>query len=165
MVEFVLSLSENKPYFDGSLLDWFFLSVTLQGWSTKQKTIFLDLLIVHSEKQTDRAAEEVFTHAFIAALDATYNFTASKNAEIMLRWHTIAMQSECTWILPHVVEFMTTQGRMKFVRPLYRTLRGTDMGKQLAIDTFEKYQHVYHPIARKMVAQDLQKAADAEKEA
>ena len=70
-------------------------------------------------------------------MDRTYAFSESKNAEIMLRWHTLCLESEAAWVLPAVVEFITSQGRMKFARPLYRLLRDTSIGKQLAIDTFE----------------------------
>jgi hypothetical protein len=52
-----------------------------------------------------------------------YNFTATKNAEIRLRWYTLCIKANHTPIFPHVVEFLTGQGRMKFVRPLYRYKR------------------------------------------
>ena len=95
------------------------------------------MLIVHSEKDEEHDAIEIYSHEFIKALDATYSFTASKNAEVMLRWQTLCLHSECEFILPHVVDFITGQGRMKFVRPLYRTLRSSEIGKKLAVETFE----------------------------
>lgn len=80
----------------------------------------------------------MFPVPFLELMDRTYAFGESKNAEIMLRWQTLCLESEASWIVPSVVEFITTQGRMKFVRPLYRLLRDTAIGKQVAIDTFEK---------------------------
>jgi leukotriene-A4 hydrolase len=44
---------------------------------------------------------------------------------------------------------------MKFLRPLYRALFRSKMGRQLALDTFQEARASYHPIAAKMVAQDL----------
>ena len=62
--------------------------------------------------------------------------------------------------MPEVVTFITSQGRMKYVRPLYRALRSSINGKDTAINTFKKYKNVYHPIARKMIEADLKKADD-----
>lgn len=45
---------------------------------------------------------------------------------------------------------------MKFLRPLYRALFKSKMGRQLAVDTFKRCEAGYHPIAQKMVAADLQ---------
>jgi leukotriene-A4 hydrolase len=44
---------------------------------------------------------------------------------------------------------------MKFLRPLYRALFKSKMGRQLALDTFTACRASYHPIAQKMVAADL----------
>ena len=54
-------------------------------------------------------------------------------------------------ILPHVKEFLVKQGRMKFVRPLYRQPASSKMGAEQAQELFEKKHLMYHPIARKMV--------------
>lgn len=44
---------------------------------------------------------------------------------------------------------------MKFLRPLYRALMASKMGRTLAIDLFAECRKGYHPIAEKMVATDL----------
>lgn len=58
-------------------------------------------------------------------------------------------------MLPLAVQFLKDQGRMKFLRPLYRALFRSKMGKQAALDTFQEAGRSYHPIAAKMVAADL----------
>lgn len=58
-------------------------------------------------------------------------------------------------MLPLAVQFLKEQGRMKFLRPLYRALFRSKMGKQAALDTFKEAGRSYHPIAAKMVASDL----------
>jgi Leukotriene A4 hydrolase, C-terminal len=45
-------------------------------------------------------------------------------------------------IVPEVVAFVTSQGRMKYVRPLYRALIQSKNGKQAAIDTFQKFKNM-----------------------
>jgi leukotriene-A4 hydrolase len=44
-------------------------------------------------------------------------------------------------------------GRMKFVRPLFRSLNKVD--RSLALETFAKNKDFYHPICRGMVEKDL----------
>ena len=44
---------------------------------------------------------------------------------------------------------------MKFVRPLYRALFASKNNKQTALKVFLANSDFYHPIARKMVANDL----------
>jgi leukotriene-A4 hydrolase len=47
-------------------------------------------------------------------------------------------------------------GRMKYLRPLYRSLKlCKEGGKAFAEETFQKTRGMYHPIAEKMVAADL----------
>lgn len=94
-------------------------------------------------------------------MDSLYALTTSRNAEILLRWQCIAVQVECAWVVPSVVDFITSQGRMKYVRPLYRALLRSRW-RQLAVDTFRDNQHRYHPIARKMIAVDMRVAEDSD---
>ena len=44
---------------------------------------------------------------------------------------------------------------MKYVRPMYKGLFRSKMGKQAALDTFVAHRAALHPIAQKMVASDL----------
>lgn len=58
-------------------------------------------------------------------------------------------------ITSHLHWKLFRQGRMKFVRPLYRALCKSEKGKELAISTFLMKKDFYHPICAKMVASDL----------
>ncbi len=88
----------------------------------------------------DEAAEiYIFTAALLRVMDEAYMFTASRNAEVLLRWHSLAIQSQCDWVVPSVIDFVTSQGRMKYVRPLYRALLRSPW-RRLAMNTFEENQ-------------------------
>lgn len=50
-------------------------------------------------------------------------------------------------------ELLGHVGRMKFVRPLFRSLNRCD--RELALATFKKNRDFYHPICRGMVEKDL----------
>jgi leukotriene-A4 hydrolase len=58
-------------------------------------------------------------------------------------------------IYPEVVKFITEQGRMKFVRPLYRLLHQAKNGAQLAVDTYLEHKSFYHPIAAQLIEKDI----------
>jgi leukotriene-A4 hydrolase len=120
----------------------------LKEFSSGQKTTFLDQLLVLTESKP-------LSPQTIQAMDKLYNFTATKNSEIRLRWYTLCIKSGHTDIFPHVVNFLKEQGRMKFVRPLYRELHKHSEGKQLAESTFKANRESYHSIAARMIAKDL----------
>lgn len=44
----------------------------------------------------------------------------------------------------------------QYLRPLYRALYANPKSRQAALDTFAAHREMYHPIAAKMVATDLQ---------
>jgi hypothetical protein len=54
--------------------------------------------------------------------------------------------------LPHVVTFLKEQGRMKFIRPLFRELNKHGE-REVAMVTFEQMREKYHPIASKVGAE------------
>jgi leukotriene-A4 hydrolase len=86
-------------------------------------------------------------------MDSVYEFSASKNTEIISRFYTIAMKGRWEQIYQDVAEFLGNVGRMKFVRPGYRGLNEVD--RDLAVKTFREHEGFYHPICRAMVKKDL----------
>lgn len=115
-------------------------------WSSNQRQYFLDTLI---------KAKDSITVALLQQLDAQYKLSESRNSEITFRWQVLCLSKSWTPIYSKVVDFVTSQGRLKFVRPLYKGLFKADGGKDLAVSTFMKYRDTYHPLTSKMIAQDL----------
>ncbi|KAF0554659.1 leukotriene A-4 hydrol [Gigaspora margarita] len=64
------------------------------------------------------------------------NFTPEQK-----RWQQVCLKSEYDPIFSHVVKFVAKQGRMKYVRSLYRLLNQTKNGSELAKKTLEKISH------------------------
>ncbi|PKC53398.1 peptidase M1, leukotriene A4 hydrolase [Rhizophagus irregularis] len=58
-------------------------------------------------------------------------------------------------MFPHVAKFVTQQGRMKYVRPIYRMLKNTKKGSDLAKKTFIENKSFYHPITATMIERDI----------
>eukprot|EP01029_Cantina_marsupialis_P028276 TRINITY_DN775948_c0_g1_i1.p1 TRINITY_DN775948_c0_g1~~TRINITY_DN775948_c0_g1_i1.p1 ORF type:complete len:661 (+),score=196.27 TRINITY_DN775948_c0_g1_i1:322-2304(+) len=94
----------------------------------------------------------------VMALDEKFNLSNVKNSEIKFCWQRLCLAVGHAPIVPAVLRFITTQGRMKFVRPLYRDLFKCSIAdaKEQAVKTFTENIEFYHPIARKMIAKDLQ---------
>ena len=59
-------------------------------------------------------------------------------------------------VVPAVVAFLKSIGRMKYLRPLYKALYTSSFGRQIALDTFQESRHSYHPVAVKVVSAVLE---------
>jgi leukotriene-A4 hydrolase len=66
------------------------------------------------------------------------------------------MKSKDASAYPGVAELLSEVGRMKFVRPLFKSL--VKVNRDLAVATFQKNRDFYHPICRQMVEKDLEAA-------
>ena len=124
----------------------------IKEWSSSQITSFLDTLQVMT-------GDKPLNLSTLDSMKMLYRLAESQNSEILFRFCKLAVASEDESILPVVLRFITSQGRMKYVRPLYRLLYRSKMGKDIAIDTFLQHKDIYHPIAAKMIAIDLKVAS------
>ena len=120
--------------------------IDVNSWSSPQKCILLERLI-------QRCTVTLLSTETLCAVDAQYRFTETRNAEIKFRWLSLCLQCGSSFIVPHVVAFLTQQGRMKYVRPLYRMLQRMDA--RVAMETYTANSIAYHPIARKLIESDL----------
>jgi leukotriene-A4 hydrolase len=125
------------------------------SWSSLQIVCFLDALQVESATTPLRIST-------LLEMDELYHLASSTNSEILMRYCELAIRAEDASILPIAIRFITTQGRMKFVRPLYKLLYQSEMGNELAVTTFLQHKDFYHPICAKMVAIDLKVAGTKE---
>ena len=125
----------------------------IQSWASGQITCFLDSLQL-------KTADNALKVSTLEAMNALYNLAESRNSEILFRYCQLAIAAEDESIVPVAVRFITSQGRMKFVRPLYKSLFRSKMGKDIAVSTFLAHKDIYHPIASKMIAIDLKVAME-----
>lgn len=118
----------------------------ISTWSSQQKCIFLERLI-------DSSKSKALSTEVLSSIDEKFRFTETRNAEVKFRWLSLCLQCGSLFIVPHVVAFLTQQGRMKFVRPLFRMLHKAD--SKIASSTFANNLNFYHPIARKLIESDI----------
>jgi len=118
----------------------------MKEFSSNQKYGFLDELL---------GSGKSFSKEDLDRIDNAYQFTSSTNAEIEFRWFKLGLKNDYSKILEPTIHFITSQGRMKYTRPLYRELHNSTIGQDIAIPTFLNNRNFYHKIAAKMIAQDL----------
>lgn len=79
------------------------------------------------------------------------------NGEIKLGWYMICLECGDESILPEVEDFLGAQGRMKYLKPLYRALFRSSIpnAQTHARDLFQKNSAHYHPIAIHMCSGEV----------
>ncbi|KAI9010769.1 peptidase family M1-domain-containing protein [Hyaloraphidium curvatum] len=87
------------------------------------------------------------------SLDAIYGMGRIKNSEVRFRWENACLKSSYEPVLPSVRDFLGLQGRMKYIRPLFRALNR--YRPETARAWFAELRETYHPIAASLVAKDL----------
>ncbi|KAJ1943901.1 Leucyl aminopeptidase yscIV [Linderina macrospora] len=122
-----------------------FATSDIHEFSTMQKVIFLTRLSENSP----------IKHETLAALDDVYSLTNYRNCEVRFSWLALALKSNYMHVAGAVVDMLSTQGRMKYTRPLYRLLHTCPEGRELAEKTFLRLRNFYHPICSRMVEKDL----------
>jgi len=128
----------------------------IDTWTSGQKVCFLDSMLKLLQDD-GKGTPKKFKISTLRLMQQSYGFHQSQNAEILFRYCMIAVQSEDKDIYPTVVRFITSQGRMKYVRPLYRAMFSSSDARDIAVETFLKNKDFYHPIASKMIAYDMTK--------
>ncbi len=109
------------------------------GWTTHHWLRFLHKL------------PENLTQKQLAALDQAFHFTGSHNSEILAVWLGIAIDHQYRTVYPKVKEFLTSQGRRKFLKPLYQKLARTQEGKAFALEIYQEARPMYHAISRNTI--------------
>eukprot|EP00054_Salpingoeca_dolichothecata_P038073 m.12811 g.12811 ORF g.12811 m.12811 type:complete len:609 (-) comp8209_c0_seq1:66-1892(-) len=119
----------------------------LSDFSANQVSLFLDKLLL----------EDPLTHDQINALETAYSFSKTGNSETRFRWQKLCLRASYEPIVDDVIQFITEQGRMKFVLPLYRALCENPAFKKRAVQTFYAHEQLYHPICRENVKKIVSK--------
>ncbi|KAK4308235.1 hypothetical protein Pmani_020082 [Petrolisthes manimaculis] len=88
-------------------------------------------------------------------MEELYSMSGHQNSEIRFRWLRLAIQAHWTEQVDDALKFVTEQGRMKFVRPIYRDLYQWEEMRARAITTYESNKDSMMHVAAYVVAKDL----------
>lgn len=105
------------------------------NWSTQEWLHFLGAL------------PETIATQRLAELDRGFRFSSSGNSEILEAWLLIAIKNRYEPAFAALDRFLTTQGRRKFLRPLYAELVKTDWGRAMATDIYRRARPTYHSVS------------------
>jgi aminopeptidase N len=106
-----------------------------RGWVTQQWLRFLTRLPDH------------VTMAQLTDLDRAFGFSKSGNSEILFAWLRIAIRHRYQPAMPALEQFLTSQGRRKFLRPLYDDLMKTSWGPAVARRVYQQARPTYHAVS------------------
>lgn len=110
-------------------------SLKTNGWSTQEWLHFL------------RALPDTIPSERLDDLDKSFKLSSSGNSEIQFAWFKIAIANHYEPAFAALEHFLTSQGRRKFVAPLYADLAKTDWGKAMAMRIYAKARPTYHSVA------------------
>jgi hypothetical protein len=85
----------------------------------------------------------------LADLDKTFALTNSKNNEIAHSWLLISVNNWYQPAFKRLHDYLTSIGRNKLVKPLYKALSQTPEGKVIAQKAFSEAKAGYHPLTIK----------------
>ncbi len=110
-------------------------SLQTSGWTTQEWQHFLGAL----PKQ--------LTPAQLADLDRAFGLSRQGNSEILFAWLQTAVRNRYEPAVPALEQFLTSQGRRKFVRPLFADLMAQgEWGQTLARRIYARARSGYHPV-------------------
>ncbi len=109
------------------------------NWNTQEKIHFVESL------PSDLGVEKM------RKLDAKFYITESANTEILYRWLLLALRNQYERAYPRLEEFLTTVGRIIYVKPLYEQLATTKPGRAFAGALYDKARTGYHPLTQAIV--------------
>ena len=110
-------------------------TLSTKDWSTHEYLHFL------------RALPDTIPVARLDELDKSFKLSTTGNSEIMFAWLKIAIANKYEPAFPALEKFLTSQGRRKFVSPLYADLAKTDWGKAMAMRIYAKARPTYHSVS------------------
>ena len=102
------------------------------------------LQVIFLSRLSDRASE--VSYKLMAKIDADLTVTNAKNPEIGQRWFPLAIQTKYEPAYPKAQYYVSYQGRMKYILPVYSALVQNGR-RDLAYQWFILNQNFYHPIA------------------
>lgn len=120
-----------------------------KDWNTQQRLRFLSW-----RPQGLAASADWLTPAQLADLESTLKLDSEGNAELTFAWLQAALANRYEPAVATAERFLTSQGRRKFVLPLFQTLWAEgDWGRPIATRIYAEARPLYHPVTSNSVDQ------------
>ena len=104
-------------------------------WTTDERLRFLNKL------------PRKLLKARLDALSEGFQLNSARNLEVRFAWLELAVASRYDPAIPSLEQFLTSQGRRKFVRPLIKALAADSAwGRPIAARIYPRARSLYHPM-------------------
>ena len=124
-------------------------AVPWKDWNTQQRLRFLSW-----RPEGLAAGGDWLNPAQLADLESTLKLDREGNAELVFAWLQAALANRYEPAVATADRFLTSQGRRKFVLPLFQTLWAEgDWGRPIATRIYAKARPLYHPVTSNSVDQ------------
>jgi len=117
------------------------------AWNVPQLQLYLELL------------PRPVPRDVVVNLDSVFGFRSMRNTEVRWSFLVLAIQSGYMEVLDHVEALLRSQGRMKYLKPLYGALAETSEGLEIAERIFNEARSGYHPVAISVIEKVLSRAS------
>jgi len=122
-------------------------AVPWKDWNTQQRLRFLSW-------RPPVSLDNWLTPAQLVDLESTLKLDREGNAELVFAWLQAALANRYEPAVATADRFLTSQGRRKFVLPLFQTLWAEgDWGRPIATRIYAKARPLYHPVTSNSVDQ------------
>ncbi|XP_077293269.1 leukotriene A-4 hydrolase [Arctopsyche grandis] len=91
----------------------------------------------------------------VKALQDVYKINSSNNSEIKFRWLRLCIKARWSDKIKDALQFANEQGRMKFVRPIYRDLYAWDEARSETLDNFNNHKSFMMYLTSHTIKKDL----------
>jgi leukotriene-A4 hydrolase len=122
---------QAKTFADGGAAS----AIPVNTWSSHERVHFIQSLPVLAPEK-------------MGELDRAFHFSDSGNSEVLSAWLEKSIDAKYKGAYPAIERFLTTQGRRKFLRPLYEKLSKTPEDLAFAKSIYAKARPTYHPVSQ-----------------
>jgi aminopeptidase N len=120
-----------KAFADGGSAE----SLQMDKWSSHERVHFVQSL-------------PALTPERMAALDARFHFSDSGNSEVLSAWLEKSIDVRYKGAYPAIERFLTSQGRRKFLKPIYEKLAKNPEDLAFARKIYATARPTYHPVSQ-----------------
>ncbi len=110
-------------------------AIPVNSWSSHERVHFVQSL-------------PVLTPERMGELDRAFHFSDSGNSEVLSAWLEKSIDAKYKGAYPAIERFLTTQGRRKFLKPLYEKLAKNPEDLAFAKQIYAKARPTYHPVSQ-----------------
>lgn len=116
------------------------VAVPWSQWTTQERQHFLGAL------PRRLSAER------LATLDTAFGLSTNRNSEVLFAWLMLAVENRYQPAVPALERFLLSQGRRKFVLPLFQALWAQDeWGRPIATSLYARARPGYHSVTANSV--------------